>query len=437
MANTGVKNVLTLRKYVNGVATSEFKANVSGDPDYIAPYVDLVDCPVSGTTTTTTIAPCVSGLDAVVCGYSVGSSEEACAQTNVVIAYKTDLWLNFGTVVYSSADGCSTALGFYAPLPGEEGEGSVFQVNQSGDVVASANCDAGTTEPPTVYNVGFRTNTGSPTSSFACGTADQTLYASTPTFANVTIGTRIYANTLGTALQGGNLWFGIASTSGASTKTILVDNTGIVTNEGTCESSVTTTTLPPASIAVYASVPLDPVGITVQYSVNGGAFVNDGSGSVTSTCGLLSTITGLLEGDSVVVRVVGTTTGTNYPINAVKSTVCPTGITGATTTYNYGAVAEGTNNLAIVIDNVPTVYTQQLGYNSTSAVACSDYENNIVSNIYADASTLLGITRIYATSEGTSLSTQVGWYSDGNNAIFWNGTNVDGQVVCEGSGGIV
>lgn len=45
--NTGTKVVLTLRKYVNGVATSETKANTVGDPDYIAPYEDLTDCPIN------------------------------------------------------------------------------------------------------------------------------------------------------------------------------------------------------------------------------------------------------------------------------------------------------------------------------------------------------------------------------------------------------
>lgn len=55
MANTGIKTVLTLRKYVNGIATNETKANSPSDPDYIAPYEDLVDCPFGfGTTTTTT-----------------------------------------------------------------------------------------------------------------------------------------------------------------------------------------------------------------------------------------------------------------------------------------------------------------------------------------------------------------------------------------------
>ena len=56
MANTGTKVVLTLRKYVNGEATSETKVNSPSDPDYIAPYQDLVDCPIGGEQTTTTTA---------------------------------------------------------------------------------------------------------------------------------------------------------------------------------------------------------------------------------------------------------------------------------------------------------------------------------------------------------------------------------------------
>lgn len=54
MANTGTKVVLTLRKYVDGNPTGETKANVFGDPDYIAPYEDLVDCPTGAEPTTTT-----------------------------------------------------------------------------------------------------------------------------------------------------------------------------------------------------------------------------------------------------------------------------------------------------------------------------------------------------------------------------------------------
>ena len=58
--NSGIKRVLTLRKYINGQATSETKQNLPSDPDYIADYEDLVDCPIgqgTTTTTTTTLAP--------------------------------------------------------------------------------------------------------------------------------------------------------------------------------------------------------------------------------------------------------------------------------------------------------------------------------------------------------------------------------------------
>ena len=40
--NSGQKS-LTLRKYVNGVATNQTKNNVSTDADYIADYTEL-DC---------------------------------------------------------------------------------------------------------------------------------------------------------------------------------------------------------------------------------------------------------------------------------------------------------------------------------------------------------------------------------------------------------
>ena len=62
MANSGIKTVLTLRKYINGVATNETKPNLFGQDDYIAPYEDLIDCPIgaeptTSTTTTTTTQP--------------------------------------------------------------------------------------------------------------------------------------------------------------------------------------------------------------------------------------------------------------------------------------------------------------------------------------------------------------------------------------------
>jgi hypothetical protein len=50
----GTKTVLTLRKYIDGQPTEETKANTLGDPDYIAPYLDTVSCPITNITTTST-----------------------------------------------------------------------------------------------------------------------------------------------------------------------------------------------------------------------------------------------------------------------------------------------------------------------------------------------------------------------------------------------
>ncbi len=47
MANTGIKIVLTLEELLNGVPTGVTKVNAPGDPDYVAPFEDLVGCPVT------------------------------------------------------------------------------------------------------------------------------------------------------------------------------------------------------------------------------------------------------------------------------------------------------------------------------------------------------------------------------------------------------
>lgn len=66
MANTGTKIVLTLQEVeVPGdIPTGNTKPNTVGDPDYIAPYEDLVDCPIPVDFACPTMA--VTGLAGVV-----------------------------------------------------------------------------------------------------------------------------------------------------------------------------------------------------------------------------------------------------------------------------------------------------------------------------------------------------------------------------------
>jgi len=59
MANTGIKTILTLRKYVDGLPTQETKVNLSTNIDYISPSEDLSSCPVT-TAAPTTAAPTTS-----------------------------------------------------------------------------------------------------------------------------------------------------------------------------------------------------------------------------------------------------------------------------------------------------------------------------------------------------------------------------------------
>lgn len=69
MANTGTKNVLTLKEGTEPCPpctpfTGNTKPNTIGDPDYIAPYQDLVDCPL--------IANLVCPVDVIGTGFTSG-----------------------------------------------------------------------------------------------------------------------------------------------------------------------------------------------------------------------------------------------------------------------------------------------------------------------------------------------------------------------------
>ena len=56
MANTGYQAYTTLEQYyvLTGLPTGVTKPNVPSDPDYVAPVLNLIDCPLPTTTTSTT-----------------------------------------------------------------------------------------------------------------------------------------------------------------------------------------------------------------------------------------------------------------------------------------------------------------------------------------------------------------------------------------------
>ena len=190
-----------------------------------------------------------------------------------------------------------------------------------------------------------------------------------------------------------------------------------------------------ASIAVYASTPLENANITVQISVNGGAYQNVLSGTATSVCSSIGTISGLDGGDSVDITIIETGVPGALPINANKTTSCPTSIVGASSTYSYGAISVGLNNLAVIVDNVPEIYTLDLGFGPSIAenpalLACERAAFGPLTEVYVDSNDIQSITRFYDDSTGTSFSPSTGYYSDGTYAIEWNGTAVVDEVLC-------
>lgn len=217
------------------------------------------------------------------------------------------------------------------------------------------------------------------------------------------------------------------------TGTIRVD----AVREGVSADNQKSITITPgvATIDLYVRTPLEDLGLTVQYSVNGGAYQVATSGSVTATCAYFGTISGLIDGDSVVLRFIGSVTAVVYDVNGTIGTSCPTSISGATGTYNYGTVSIGTNNAAVIIDNTPNIYTIELGYASDSVAfpayaACQEFVFGTKTTVYANDTDIQNITAFYTDNTGTALSENIGYYSDGVYAVAWNGTTIVDEVTC-------
>lgn len=96
MPRTGVKVIQTLRKYVNGVRTSETKTNEITDQSHIDKYYDFVNCKVrdedvdettttaAPTTTTTTAAPTTSTTSTTTTTTVCTVGDEITSETNMI-----------------------------------------------------------------------------------------------------------------------------------------------------------------------------------------------------------------------------------------------------------------------------------------------------------------------------------------------------------------
>lgn len=235
------------------------------------PTVTPTDGEVTPTPTPTTTVCRSMDSTAYSLGYSASDSTVACDRTTLVNVYTTGNLPFTGVILYTDTTGCTTVNpGFYS-----DGGGTYFTVDQFGEITAVTNCAGPTPPPPTVYEVGDRTDTGAPFSVSACSdTCDTPLLTSVDNFNNVGVGTVIYADTGGTLFAGGNTWYGITSTSGTPSKAIQINNSGVVTNDAICET-ITPTPTPTVTPTYYRFENCDTGELVFQASVAPGLQVND------------------------------------------------------------------------------------------------------------------------------------------------------------------
>jgi hypothetical protein len=121
MANSGYKNWLTLKKYVNGVATTETKTNATGDADYIAPVLDTNACPTTSNTCPT-LSSAISNVSANTGGVNQtinlnnhfndldGDTLTYTATSSNINAVTTSVASNILTLSFSSETGGSSTI---------------------------------------------------------------------------------------------------------------------------------------------------------------------------------------------------------------------------------------------------------------------------------------------------------------------------------------
>lgn len=192
MANTGYKGWNTLEKYnvETGEALGETKANISSDPDYVAPVYDTTTCPI---TLNLTISPSSTNIDKDPNGVNINVT----SNTDWVI---TNLSSYMSTPFGSTGTGNGTAHVSFTANGTTSTRYHNFNIRTSDDSIIRTVTVKQTGESTSTTTYPHQLGYGS-TSSTACSDAGSgytaQFYTDSSTFYS---STKIYTNSSGTNL---------------------------------------------------------------------------------------------------------------------------------------------------------------------------------------------------------------------------------------------
>jgi len=183
---------------------------------------------------------------------------------------------------------------------------------------------------------------------------------------------------------------------------------------------------PTATLNVYARANLLDASRTFSYST-GGSYLTIATASLSTSCTLIGTVTGLTPGATVTI----VTTPTNL-LKGNDTSSCPGDFTSPSegaTSYSI-TVVEGSNDVSFNVDTVATTYALTTGRSTVdSTTACNRYNSGFTGTTYADEATLFGSTALFGDANGYTYASPA-WYSDGIDVRYWDGTAFTSTTTC-------
>lgn len=239
----------------------------------------------------------------------------------------------------------------------------------------------------------------------------------------------ITTSTSGTGDATFNANFGAYTGNGSETLRSQITATELnpAVGNAAASGSITISQSPPptATLNVYAKANLVTATRTFEYST-GGAYIPIATATITQSCILIGTVTGITPGATVTII-----TSPQNELLGNNTTSCPGNFTAPSGAITYSiTVAAGTNNVALNVDTVAATFSLLVAKSLVDGpTACSRYDNGITGTSYFDEASLAGSTAVFADVNGYSYAV-ASWFSDGIDFKYWNGTSFTSSGVC-------